>query len=597
MSISHYFPGLSKHLGFEDEEEVVAACPLAAKKPSNNTFIDWDVISGFRFLLACYVMFMHLGATDSWGAFNNLRGWPWHVHVFFTLGGFSLSAPMNPVIGKKFKYFWARIMGMYPMYAVALIFVFANLLVVCRPSTFRSDYHWDAQPDDLYIEGDKSKGLSPLFCEGTPATPNSYWASLFLTIAVYVTGSAITPIYLMNWWMGFYFWFSAMYYQCLMIFPAMYNGLSKWRSETKKFVVVLMALFVLNFVILIVTWFASKDYQGYNHYDVATGDKNSADLYNEDGHKHNVTLLSWYLFSPFWMLYFVIGAVTAFLYDAYRPAEKADIRAWGYVADGCTLLVIAWSICLVAQGNIAYDFDNEYALRPDEANNYIDTAQTNRLWDNLCGRFVAPMTTLWIFALSTGEGYTASVLRIPFLVTNIAPHSYNCFLFHQPVAQWYFAATRNGTWWNWWRYRKTMYWFSPGPVPVEWYEYFYLVVLTVGFSALMNATALPFVNAVIGFLSEIIFGQGEDEEVNLADALVDAIEDMSGFAPELDWTLDQCGLSSVGLPQLAQRLQKALSSKGSNMTVTAASLSSARTVGDIVKVLQEIKDLSKADGI
>jgi len=401
----------------------------------------------------------------------------------------------------------------------------------------------------------------------------------------------------MNWWMGFYFWFSAMYYQCLMIFPAMYNGLSKWRSETKKFVIVLMALFVLNFVILIVTWFASKDYQGYNHYDVATGDKNSVDLYNEDGHKHNVTLLSWYLFSPFWMLYFVIGAVTAFLYDAYRPAEKANIRAWGYVADGCTLLVIAWSICLIAQGNIAYDFDNEYALRPDEANNYIDTAQTNRLWDNLCGRFVAPMTTLWVFALSTGEGYTASVLRIPFLVTNFAPHSYNCFLFHQPVAQWYFAATRNGTWWNWWRYRKTMYWFSPGPVPVEWYEYFYLVVLTVGFSALMNATALPFVNAVIGFISEIIFGQGEDEEVNLADALVEAIEDMSGFAPELDWTLDQCGLSSVGLPQLAQRLQKALSGKGSNMTVTAASLSSARTVGDIVKVLHEIKDLSKADGI
>ena len=142
-----------------------------------------------------------------------------------------------------------------------------------------------------------------------------------------------------------------------------------------------------------------------------------------------------------------------------------------------------------------------------------------------------------------------------------------------------------------------MYWFSPGPVPVEWYEYFYLVVLTVGFSALMNATALPFVNAVIGFISEIIFGQGEDEEVNLADALVEAIEDMSGFAPELDWTLDQCGLSSVGLPQLAQRLQKALSGKGSNMTVTAASLSSARTVGDIVKVLHEIKDLSKADGI
>ncbi len=66
-------------------------------------------------------------------------------------------------------------------------------------------------------------------------------------------------------------------------------------------------------------------------------------------------------------------------------------------------------------------------------------------------------------------------------------------------------------------------------------------------------------------------------------ALMDAVEDMSGFAPELDWTLDQCGLSSVGLPQLAQRLQKALSSKSNPMPVSPATLSSARTVGDIVK--------------
>jgi hypothetical protein len=181
---------------------------LLEKKQPNNTFIDWDVISGFRFLLACYVMFMHIGANESWKAFNNLRGWPWHVHLFFTLGGFSLAAPMNPVIENKMKYFIARISAMYPMYVVALIFVLINLLVTCRPSTFSPDFHWDAQPDDLYIDGDKEKGVSPLFCEGTPVTPKSYWASLLLTIIIYITGSAITPIFFANWWMGYYFWFS-----------------------------------------------------------------------------------------------------------------------------------------------------------------------------------------------------------------------------------------------------------------------------------------------------------------------------------------------------------------------------------------------------
>jgi hypothetical protein len=251
----------------------------------------------------------------------------------------------------------------------------------------------------------------------------------------------------------------------------------------------------------------------------------------------------------------------------------------------------------VCQGSIQYGIESNYFLRPQEADNYTDTAQTNRLWDNICGRLLAPLTTIWVFSLSTGEGWTASILRSRFLIDIIAPHAYNCFLFHQPVGQWYLAATRDGLWWNWWRYRKTMYWFSPAPLPVEWYEYFYIVVLVVGFSALMNATAMPFVSAVLNFIGEVVFGQSSDEEINMEDAMIDAIEDMSGFAPELDWTLDQCGLSSVGLPQLAQRLQKALSSKSNPMPVSPATLSSARTVGDIVKVLYEIKAISDADGI
>lgn len=27
----------------------------------------------------------------------------------------------------------------------------------------------------------------------------------------------------LNWWLGYYLWFSSMYYQCLALFPAMYN--------------------------------------------------------------------------------------------------------------------------------------------------------------------------------------------------------------------------------------------------------------------------------------------------------------------------------------------------------------------------------------
>ena len=87
--------GLSTHLGLDPEQEG------DKKKEPTKAQIDWGTLNGLRFLLACYVMFMHLGSNESWGAFSNFRGWPWHVHCFFTLGGYSLASLMNPLIRKK----------------------------------------------------------------------------------------------------------------------------------------------------------------------------------------------------------------------------------------------------------------------------------------------------------------------------------------------------------------------------------------------------------------------------------------------------------------------------------------------------------------
>ena len=91
------------------------------------------------------------------------------------------------------------------MYAIALLFGFANLLIVCRPSTFSKDFHWDGQPNDL-VQPDGSR--TPLFCEGTPATKTSYWGSLILTIITYIFGMAVTPFWPLSWWMGYYLWFN-----------------------------------------------------------------------------------------------------------------------------------------------------------------------------------------------------------------------------------------------------------------------------------------------------------------------------------------------------------------------------------------------------
>jgi len=109
--------GLAEKLGLNDKEG-----KSTSRSRENKAKIDWGVITGFRFSLACYVMFMHIGSNESWGSFNNLRSWPWHVHCFYTLGGFSMASTMNPVIKKKFSYFCSRIGHMYPMYAMSLLF-------------------------------------------------------------------------------------------------------------------------------------------------------------------------------------------------------------------------------------------------------------------------------------------------------------------------------------------------------------------------------------------------------------------------------------------------------------------------------------------
>jgi len=583
--------GLAKVLGLDPQDEDEVVSPLKETKAK----VDWEVVGGFRFLLACYVMFMHIGSTKSWGSFSNLRGFPWHVHVFFTLGGFSMASPMNPMIKKKFSYFIARIGAMYPMYAAALILGLINLLIVCRPSTFRPDFHWDSQPGDLLLD---SGEVAPLFCEGTPATPNSYWGSLILTILTYTFGMAVTPAWPLTWWLGYYLWFSSMYYQCLAMFPVMYNFLyNRVRGSTILLLKVLTGLLILNYVILAAAWFPMKDGSGYNHYNQDTNERNSAENYN-DGELTNAIALSFYLFGPFWTLYFVIGAVAAFLYDAYRPTEKHRAYYWGWTADIVTLIMICISIAIINQGTQTYgeEVTIKY-MRPNDADSFTDIAVVNRLWDNVAGRIACPLTTLWVFSLSTGEGYTAAFLRNEFLSGILAPHAYNCFLFHQMVGQWYFAATRNGHMWNWWRYRKTHYWFSPEACPVEWYETPLVVGCVVTFSRFMNIHLTPIVSNILTAIMAYWTVEEEESDMGTPDMLIDIVASMTGIEAELDYTLDECGFASIGIPVLVGLLNKNFSTKDLALNITPADLISAKTILDMVIAVDACKSRADEQGV
>jgi hypothetical protein len=230
-----------------------------------------------------------------------------------------------------------------------------------------------------------------------------------------------------------------------------------------------------------------------------------------------------------------------------------------------------------------------FYMRPDEADTYVDNLAVARLWGNMYARLFFPLTTLWIFALSTGEGVTAMFFRNRFLVETLSPTAYLCFLFHQMVAQWYFAATR-GMWWDWWRFRKTQYWFSPNPCPVEWYEYFYVVALVVVWSKLMAKIEPTLTDMFYRAKLWISGGAPEPDEMDTIDVIMDIVEGMTGIEPEADFSLADCGLASISMAQLVGLINKRFSRSAVHVQVSVMDMIEAETIADVVVVVTAAKE-------
>lgn len=568
--------------------------PTAAQGSSDRPKVDWSVLAGFRFVLACYVMFMHIGSDQSWGAFANLRQFPWHVHAFFLVAGYSLAVFMPALITRKASFVWSRVSSMYPLYALALFFALINLLPHCQPSTFSSVFHWNAQPGDI----------DRLFCEGAPLLQDSWLANLFSTVVIYLTGLSATPLWGASWFMGFYLWFISMYFQCLVVFPALYNALYKNRGNTKRLLLLTVSGLGMNVLILLGFWYGyAADATGYGFFDQLTGEKISPSIAQmEMADKDNAVMLGFYLFAPFWMVYFVVGMCAAFLYDAIRPAEQRRAHLWGYVADAITLLVIALSAAHVLQGYIPHGAAmaqvslDTYFLRPEAADSFADPGIVHRIWDEINSRLFAPITLLWVFALSTGQGFTARLLRLNPISQTLAATTYACFLFHQIVGQWYYAITRNGEWWNWWSYRKDFYWFSPQPVPVEWYEYFYVVGLVVIFGKMVQPIE-RFIrhgfNIGVSSLRKTSLTPLPVEDT--LSAILQIVQRTTGMEAKPEWSLEECGLASLGVVQFTNTLRAEFSRSTEKLTLSVPDIMAARDIREIAAIVDAARETGRQE--
>jgi hypothetical protein len=305
------------------------------------------------------------------------------------------------------------------------------------------------------------------------------------------------------------------------------------------------------------------------------------------------------------MVYFIAGMCAAFLYAAIQPTEQLRSQVWGYVADTITVIMVIVSVAHVAQGFYPHDLSvtevvlDPFFMRPEAANSYADPSTVNRAWDNIYGRLFAPITLLWIFALSTGKGLTAKALRFSPLSQTLSLTTYSCFLFHQMIGQWYYAATRQGEWWSWWSHQKDFYWFSPQPIPVEWYEYFYLVALVVLFSKIVQSFE-PVIRPIFSFFINVLKQLRRDSlvlntEKNTTREILLIIQSITGMEVKPEWTLGECGLASLGIVQFTNTLVNTFSTPKYKIKLSMPDIMFAHNIHEIASIVDNQIDASRGE--
>ena len=89
----------------------------------------------------------------------------------------------------------------------------------------------------------------------------------------------------------------------------------------------------------------------------------------------------------------------------------------------------------------------------------------------------------------------------------------------------------------------------------------------------------------------------ENDDENTAELLAEIIEGMTGIEPLMDYSLEECGLASVGVPILVNLLNRNFSTKQRRLNIAVSDLVEAKTVGDMVKVVDAVKARADDQGV
>jgi hypothetical protein len=307
-----------------------------------------------------------------------------------------------------------------------------------------------------------------------------------------------------------------------------------------------------------------------------------------------------------------------FWYDAVRPVESHKRALYGHCADVLTLAFFAFHLAHFLDIDWPYPTNvtgKMWEVVPEEHHRW-DTGIKRYVWSVMITRLYSPLIAVWIALLSIPKGSrTTRLLESNLLSKVLAPTSYGCFLFHQIIGQWYWWATRNGngiktadvgdkTSWMWWAYPKEYYWFSPQPLPVAWYEFFFIVGMTTCFSAAvdrwLNTPLTVLWIKFITFFRNIIWPNsaksaetsGSSEESSPEDAVIKAVAAVTGVDERvsLDDSFDEIGLVSVGLPVLV-----GIINAGEQFAVISAQeIATCANLRDVVRIIASKRESARS---
>ena len=230
--------------------------------------------------------------------------------------------------------------------------------------------------------------------------------------------------------------------------------------------------------------------------------------------------------------------------------------------------------------------------------NTASPAQTDRewrLWAYFLSRLVAPLGFVWLYGLAVGHGWTARILAIDMFVVHLAPASYNIYLFHQLVYEWYWYLTRG----YWWANPKSFFWFSPLPTPLPTWEFFVVLSITVGLSLLLEYSVNSYLVLWCSALAQAVTGgkhgklPGASEDIE--SIVIGVISSITGTNPKLiqkSTNLMEAGCSSMTSPILVARIKQHYKS----LSLTYRDIFQVDTVGDLVELIRKRLMLTMTHG-